>query len=572
MVTYLCARQTPPVPGTSRIYSEQLGQPDPDDSKLDSFDQLLLTTISPDEPFRNQFAPASVYNHSTMRLLDLPVELLDQIIGLTMPSGIEAFALCCKSVYARATSTIREHNSLKRQWRCTGIGDGRYNNILRILYDISCNRIISQYIESLLLWDPVIRYTGEEVYQELDEEALNSIKKTVLESEYFRNAGAQVSEEWWEKVLYENEAAPNEDDPRGDENAWFTTVSLLGQLPNLKTLQLPAGWYAERRQYMENRDVEDQLMTVMDAIIKSANDVDHHDKALGKLEYILPSTEEGYEERFPLQCLESLMKLRSLKELYAVSCIAVYDGYTGLPFEWRTPGITSGLKRIELTHCCMDEGGISILLSHTPLLTVFKYSHQTKWHGFLHDWNAGAFIDSIAEHCGQSITDLAITLDGMFGDIINGASSFRAFPNLRSLEFDLRICYGPPLESGQKQGMAGEVPEGQTPWSIEDIPCLGYMLPEGVMDVQINTDHEDQDKTALEILLKDFKIRREERLKNLVLLTVRQYRGDSARTLVKRAGGKLSVYDQDGTHKMHRSLMPSWTREFERRVEELVLL
>ena len=505
-----------------------------------------------------------------MALLDLPVEILDQIIGLTLPSGIEAFALCCKAVHTRAASEILRHNSLKQQWRCTAITNHHRGDILRILYEISCNPLIGQYIESLILWDREQGPDGGDSHFQLSAEVMGPLKKTVLDFECLNDAGVDA-DDWWEEILREHKRGIA--DSRGDEEALYTTISLLAQLPNLKTLELPPGWYDRSRQYERNKErTEKRLLAVLDAMIEQSNSNACHGKALGKLEFILPSMEEGYdEERAPLQCLEPFMKLKSLKELYATSCLAVDDGYTGIPFQWRFPETNSSLTRVELTFCCMDADGISVLLSHTPLLSVFKYSHETKWHGCLHDWNAGAFVEALAKHCGHSITELAITLDWMGGDVCNGAS-FRSFPNLRNLEIDLRVLCGPPLGSGQEQGMLATI---KSEWTVEELPCLADLLPESIVETQINThleEQHDEDEKALKMLLKDFPNQRESRLKDLAKIVVRQYRGDSLRTLVKKAGAKLSVFDQDGRHNWATPTMPAWKRNFDWRVEALEVL
>jgi hypothetical protein len=107
------------------------------------------------------------------------------------------------------------------------------------------------------------------------------------------------------------------------------------------------------------------------------------------------------------------------------------------------------------------------------------------------------------------------------------------------------------------------------PWTLSEIPRLGDMLPESIVDVQINTDFKEQDPVALEVLLNEFSGLRASRLKELKRLTIRQYRGDSARVLAKKAGAKLSVFNHTNTNRVRRDMMPAWKREFERRVGEL---
>ncbi|KAF2834030.1 hypothetical protein CC86DRAFT_312307, partial [Ophiobolus disseminans] len=501
-----------------------------------------------------------------MELLDLPVELLDQILDLTLPSGLESFALSCKAVYARAAAQILRHKTLKQQWRRTTFTNHHRGDLFRILYDISRDALAGQYVEVLDFLNAHHACEGCDEDFRVSKEVMQQIKTTVLDSALFEIACVDATE-WWDAIAAQQKSGgPN---GYGDVDAVHAFTSLMDQLPNLKTLQLPPGWYnAWSLDY--DTDTETNLTAVFDVMIQASSIDDGRGRPLGKLGFLLPTEDVGHDDRAPFQRLEPFMGLKTLRELYATNCVACDDGYTGLPFEWRFPETRSSLRRVELTCCCMDADGISQLLSHTPLLVVFRYSHECKWHGCLFDWNAGEFAEAIAQHCGRSITDLAITCDTFYGDIVNGVSSFRRFSKLRQLEIELRVLCGPPLDSGQRNSEEDYVvPEGQIQWSVGDLPCWADMLPETIVETHINTDDfTEQDEAALEALLKDFPERRESRLSNLSQFMIRQYRDDSARALAKRAGAELLVFDQDGRQFPPREMMPAWRQRFHRRVEE----
>jgi hypothetical protein len=59
---------------------------------------------------------------------------------------------------------------------------------------------------------------------------MEGIKNTVMGSECLDNASVNA-DDWREEIMKEDEV--------GDENALYIAVSLLSQLPNFKTLQLP---------------------------------------------------------------------------------------------------------------------------------------------------------------------------------------------------------------------------------------------------------------------------------------------------------------------------------------------
>jgi hypothetical protein len=390
---------------------------------------------------------------------------------------------------------------------------------------------------------------------------MEKIKDMVVESDYFERAGLDVGD-WWDTMIKEDESIGAVEDEE-DQGFPCTIISLLIQLPNLKSLQLPFGW--RHMQPFSDATEEDKRLTYfLDALVEYSNEGEAGIAPLAKLETIFPFMPGGYNERAGLQCVEPFLTLKNVRELYAISCIAVDDHYTGIPFEWRSPN-NSALRKIELASCCMDAEGLSMLVSHTPLLQVFKYSHETKWHGCEHDWNPGAFVATLAQHCGATIQNLAITIDELYGDIINGASTFLSFPNLRYLEVDVKIFCGPPIESGQERGMNARIPDGETPWSDNDIPCIGSMVPDGIEEVQINTDYPEPDEHALVALLKNARQQRAERLAKLDKVIIRQYRGEGARKLVEAAGITLAVFGVEGDG-MTRAMMPTWKRQFEDRV------
>ena len=88
-----------------------------------------------------------------MGLLQLPFEILDDIIRLTLPSEFEALALSCKAVHACAARHAQRHNALKRQWKYTARTDARKWVALSVLREIARDPLVALYIETLCLWD-----------------------------------------------------------------------------------------------------------------------------------------------------------------------------------------------------------------------------------------------------------------------------------------------------------------------------------------------------------------------------------------------------------------------------------
>ncbi|PSN62408.1 hypothetical protein BS50DRAFT_531582 [Corynespora cassiicola Philippines] len=499
-----------------------------------------------------------------MGLLDLPPELLDAIINYAGPAGIESFVLSCKAVHVRAASQIQQHNALKRRWTSTTLSrpTALHGDALHLLYDISQDPLTAQYVEVLSLWDRRLEESIDPDNVEdfrTNEQGMAEIKKTVMENRYLQLANVDL-EDWWDHIVSE-----------GPDDIFYIVITLLSLLPNLKTLQLPPGRWGNFNPYEFSEEPERTLVSVLDTIVSQAHPTGYSGPPLSKLEKILPFTPEGYDMRAGLQSLEPFMVLDSIREIYASSCVAVDDSYTGIPFQWRHGHQPSPITKLELAHCCIDAEGLEALVAHTPALHTFRYSHQTKWHGCQHDWNPGAFLSTLGKYCGPNINHLAVTIDELLGDIINGMSTFFAFPALQTLEVDVRVFCGPPLESGQQLGEGSRSSEGANPWTHSDIPCIGEMLPPSIEEVEINTDFPQPDEAALNSLLKNIVFHRGTRLFRLHKFIVRQFDSDSAQTLADKVGVTLEVFSTQraGHPDIPRAMMPRWKRTFEEDVGPL---
>lgn len=498
-----------------------------------------------------------------MGLLDLPPEILDLIIDVTAPSGLESFVLSCKAIFERAKSQIVHHNELKRRWgHASNAGVARRGDTLSILHDISREPVIAEYITSLSLWD---RRAESEVENKLngydfreDEAAMTGIRALLRNAEYYAMAD---QDEWWRQIVEEDETSED-----SGVDKLYATVALLALLPNLKTLQLPDRWHEVRR-----NEAAESLVPAVESLITMSNASRRGLRPLSSLETILPFVEEGYDVRAGLLCLQPFMCLNSVRNLYAVSCVALEDDWSDVPFEWSITSVKSPLTRIELASCCIDSGALSIFLANTPAVTTFRYSHQTKWDGLEHDWNPGAFLEVIANYCGHQLRELAITIDELHGEVVNGLSSFMRFTKLEKIEVDVTPFCGPPLESGQRLGRDAFIPAGSSPWVHNDIPCMGDMLPTSIRELHVNTDYPEPSRAALHALFKNIKERRWDKLVNLEKTIIWQYNSSTARQMAEDYNAILEVFDEGVADPRPRSMMPQWKREFDARVGGIVM-
>ena len=112
--------------------------------------------------------------------------------------------------------------------------------------------------------------------------------------------------------------------------------------------------------------------------------------------------------------------------------------------------ICSNIERLELAGCCVDGPGIGDIVQYMPRLRILRYSHETKWHGCLHDWDAGGFIAHIGKWCSGSLRELSVTMPHIIGDSDGGAPFLKQFTALEDLELDVN-CLKYPWVGGVRR-------------------------------------------------------------------------------------------------------------------------
>ena len=92
--------------------------------------------------------------------------------------------------------------------------------------------------------------------------------------------------------------------------------------------------------------------------------------------------------------------------------------------------------------------------------------------------------------------------------------------------------------------------EGEKSWTIEDIPCLGDMLPESIVDVQIDNngwmDDPPEPGEPLEQLLQGLPEKRASRLHNLAQVTLSSFRDAKVRALAEGMGVQFVSLSRKG--------------------------
>jgi hypothetical protein len=421
-------------------------------------------------------------------LLDLPLELLVQIAEETIPADFEATALSCKTLLAASTPFRAQYATRRKRFRNfmfsrkvdqsqeggenshsgeywdeitreTGI---RIMNTRELLEYISLDHSVAQYIHSIDL-----RGTGDEGEDvEEDEEPSSSpaaevpetLKNLVLTSPFIK-AFAGDPADWIEQIRW---------------SAIYADVFLLTLLSQVREVALHPRW-DDLDPFDKHMNLTNgRLWPVLNLITHRANHAEEFPNApLSMLSIVQPSRDFGYEERSPLTPFVPFLAINSVSEVSLTSCIFKDDGYTGIEFDPLVECYSTNLRKLTLESCVAGPEELSQLLSRIPNLEIFEFSHETKWHGCGHNWNVGAFLDTVQNACAKTLKKLSVTVSSLFGTQGATLVDMTRFQRLVELELDVDMLCGPAYDPSKRDWEFDEFESAGTPaW-----PKLTDMLP-----------------------------------------------------------------------------------------------
>ncbi|KAI0530062.1 hypothetical protein GGR58DRAFT_525369 [Xylaria digitata] len=398
-----------------------------------------------------------------MPLLDLPVELLDQVVWESIPEDFENLILTCRTLYECGKPYIKQHVARKQQFHTMRINAC---SDMPWLANFAIEPRMSYYANLVNLREH-LEYEIEDDSEDEDtdgdcERVKQRVKALIKQSSYLTVEGVDA-DFWVDMILSE----------LGDADGYacrslFLGIFYLTFFPNVINLTLP--WYAPGRVFHHDHErATNQYELVLNAIARESQSK-YNRRALSKLKCLKYMLLIDYNIYQRLQFLLPFLILPELEELCATSLTAI--GFHQ-EFKWTYPDIHSNLQTIELDHCCMDAAGISELLAHTPKLTTFKYQHASKHHRMETYWDAGEFV----AHLAVTVAVNAIT------GIKAGVTSMHGFTQLETLELDLLVLYGPSVESGEKAGIVNASPNpGYAKWTVDATPPLCRILPVSVQE------------------------------------------------------------------------------------------
>ncbi|KAI0448970.1 hypothetical protein F5B21DRAFT_77926 [Xylaria acuta] len=447
-----------------------------------------------------------------MPLLNLPSEVLDQIVWESIPEEFENLIGSCRTLYECGKPYIRQHRIRKKQYHQMNI-QGCFD--ASRLVDFMQEPRISYYATTVDLREQHGTRSENSSTARDREDVKKRVQTLIKQSPYLAFEGVDP-DFWIDMILSDLGDADN----YSDHNL-FLGIFYLTFFPNVTNLTLP--WSTPGGiPYHDNNKATNQYELVMNAIARESRS-QHNRRALRKLKRLNYLLVPDYNIRQRLQFLLPFLTLPELEELYANSLTAI-DFHQ--EFKWSHPETHSNLHVIELVHCCMDAVGISELLAHTPNLTTFKYGHASKHHGMESYWDAGEFVAAIEKYVGGQLRHLAVTVEINAANGINaGVTSMHGFNKLETLEMDLLTFYGPSVESGEKAGILNTPPNpGFTKWTVDAIPPLCKVLPACLQEFNLfahSWNNMGIDDKTMKLLYDGFRSARPSYLPNLNRCTVR---------------------------------------------------
>ncbi|KAH8812695.1 F-box domain protein [Xylogone sp. PMI_703] len=354
-----------------------------------------------------------------MMLMQLPIELLDQIIVHTLLEGFESVALTCKRIYARCRPFIEYHNKLRSRFRTFEYylrwRGWNFMSASDLLTLIAAEPVVARYIRTAT-FKPDSRFLGRQVRKSVPSiHDGGPIVELFANSLYLKEAGLDWKEYY---TTFESDIKERRYSQHG-------AAFLLTLLPNIEKLIIPQAW--------KPNEATDKLLEFV--IEKAKQSTASSLASVTRFEESVPL---DVDIRFDLRWASPFLVLPRLRSFLGPSCLALEDIPGSLAF--RDSHYTAEtLQAAYLVDCCSDEVGIANFLKHTLSLKMLTYSHCTKTDSPTQDWDICKFINAVEREAGSHLVHLSIAIDHLPGSIVPGQASIRGFQRLETLQIPMEL-------------------------------------------------------------------------------------------------------------------------------------
>ena len=428
-----------------------------------------------------------------MALMQLPNELLENIVMHCLPEGFESVAVTCRRIYALCTPFIKYHNKLRAQFRTFDYWDkaGAHPDfVIRTGFDlltrIAVEPIVALYIrEADFKWDGIFRPC--EIVE--DAQPDGPVGRLLAQSPYLKQAGLD-----WQQYF----AKIKEEGPFGRRSP-HAAVFLLTLLPNVEELTLP------RNVKLKPSELTDKLI---DAIVRKA-------RQPSSLPYDRPSlarcTTFG---SAPLDGAKPFLALPCMRRFHGSSCVTIKDNgpTSSLAQDW-SYNFGQALEVVSYSGC-FDHVAIADFLKHTPRLRTLGYSHSSG------NWDICKFVMAIEREAGGHLMQLSISLNENRGPLLPGRVSLRGFKRLQALQFplELAVCNinfavacqltnaKEPMSGGSAEARAPRAPHGDY---AHESSFIGDLVPASVSQLSLTSSGTGEHVKALDVMFRGFAAERD---------------------------------------------------------------
>ncbi|KAJ1326313.1 hypothetical protein MN608_07760 [Microdochium nivale] len=431
-----------------------------------------------------------------LSFLDLPNELLSEVVRHAMPESFGALLLTCRILHECAKPLVPLYQS-RTQAHGTLEVDARTDRrgILLCLDRIAQEPDILRYVTTADL-----SFTGSITkacrpsralrelapYKEFERvqastKALYDIQLFIERSPCLVTAGIDTNS--WARLMLD----PIFDVPQDQCDCNFDSIEnqvfMLSALKNVRTLRIDVS-----RSLTTKAEPGGAQAMVLDTI-KNLQAQNPFDAPLRQLRTLLSFPDVDYDTWKQFVAMGFFLTTPSLAELYASSAVALEERPESI-FTWpASMPLHHNLRRIELVASCFDDVGLAPLLAGTPFLETFRFGYAIKHHGQGYDYNPAELVEALRKYVGSTLKHLAMTLEPhFFGSIVNGVVDMHGLARLETLEIDYRMFYGPALASGERNGSwepSLPTEEGGAIWTPSAIPPLIKILPSCLQQLEL---------------------------------------------------------------------------------------
>lgn len=435
-----------------------------------------------------------------MILLDLPPEILRQIVEDSRPDGFESLATVCKLIFEIAKPLIEQYNHSKPYLSMDlGLRPPSTKTCDEVFFDVLEDPVKAQYPKYLrCYYQNPCNWKTDQIDRNRDFTGivgdwlrkLKYIDRSLRSSKPFLRDQTGVPkihydlENWQIGLLIAYKG--------------YLIPTLLLLLPNLEEITLSDVFPCERL----------HLNTMMEVVAQDAVAGCIH--PLSHLHTICVSFSDD-DHGWPIQSLAPFFVLPSLTKVvghHLEADLSCHDYY------WPYSAHLSNIEQFELTKSAITTSELQRILQPMHRLRTFKYSHMCWGRRAGNMWNAAGFLRCLAACVASTLEELSLTSDYAS---VTALGSFQGLTKLEKLELGLGLLHEggidrEALEDGElfKKNM-WEVPY-RFPPDLRPDPRLGDILPPAIKEIVLILDSYDlQDKR----LFQDFAVLREEKFSEL---------------------------------------------------------